>query len=600
MLHQDIKCITILLSREDPIKGEQVITVMTGEQKDLKIKGLDFNLAAAASAKATGKILEQSQLANRVSVSLNVTGATKNEKEAWKDSFDCVIDSTSKDDKRLKFMFSTMQNEEEFRKALQRSGLCLLPLRKESTLFGVEALMAGYVGIPLLVARNSGVANLLYSVFGHDSVIEIRGAVGKDVEIWKDHIVRKILNSKETEEHASEIRNSLLKETSIEASHQKFICAILEKSCAGLSIAFDDGATISDMTKLTAQKLNVCVDGNNNTSSEAELYITAFTQYFLHQHSKISLGLFDNILPAEIKDAWDELIALLEKRSRKLLAVNKGSILFKLYCPTSSSVDDLKELVETGLVNKAFAMFHLTLGISVRVSQATLSHNPLFTIGSLYNEVSVVRPMFERVTAREKTEVSSGIGSEEPLLMSDSASIVPEDNTLLWLEHNIPTITTPVDGNMKIIDAKLKQSVRLLLGQNSFVVNFGISRTNKVAYSFQNIISEKKIMYTLSAKFADSRVFEETKDIWWKVAYITFNGTEFLLSSKGRKLVASNIVTNYGNSVVYVMDNVWAVASNDAICFCSIDEKSVACAHLLQHEHRDSTYHVLKEVCICK
>ncbi len=86
----------------------------------------------------------------------------------------------------------------------------------------------------------------------------------------------------------------------------------------------------------------------------------------------------DNLLPVGVKKAWNELIGLLERGGRKLLDVDKGGLLFHLYCSSSAAVDDLNELIKTGSIKEALTTFLSTVGISVSITKTTLLHKPVY------------------------------------------------------------------------------------------------------------------------------------------------------------------------------------------------------------------------------
>ncbi len=213
-------------SRPEPVKGPQIISVITGEAKDLRVKGLNYDLAVSAAAKATHAILEQSSLLNKVKITLYTVGSMEEEKEQWEKHFDFILDRVSKDDKRLGFSYRDLQNEKELRNILTKTSLCILPLKPDSTLYGIEALLAAYAGVPVLVARNAGIADHLYRIHATNSIMDVKGSV-TDTEKWKYGITRKVLNAVESEQEACEIRNYLLTDTGIEASHWSFINAII-------------------------------------------------------------------------------------------------------------------------------------------------------------------------------------------------------------------------------------------------------------------------------------------------------------------------------------------------------------------------------------
>ncbi len=79
--------------------------------------------------------------------------------------------------------------------------------------------------------------------------------------------------------------------------------------------------------------------------------------HFLYQHPKIVLGLLDCFIPADVKETWMQLISLLEGNNRKVLGVEKGSLVFKVYCPTMEGGEHLKQLTYSNKVAESFIGF---------------------------------------------------------------------------------------------------------------------------------------------------------------------------------------------------------------------------------------------------
>ncbi len=213
-------------SKEYP-EGQQNITVVTGDIQDADVKGIDYKLAIAASANATTKLLQHYTPRNNLRVCLLTVG-TKEERDGWKCRFDEILHNVSKDDKRLSFMYKNVRDQNEFKGILRRTSLYILPLQKESALFGIEALVACSAGIPVLVAKNSGFADVLYTMLAHDSFLEV-GGTDKDVEKWGNRIMQKILNTRDTADEASAVKQGLIVNSSIELSHLNFINTIIGK-----------------------------------------------------------------------------------------------------------------------------------------------------------------------------------------------------------------------------------------------------------------------------------------------------------------------------------------------------------------------------------
>ncbi len=124
-----------------------------------------------------------------------------------------------------------------------------------------------------------------------------------------------------------------------------------------LYLELGDDIEVSDQARDTAQKLHLQLDDN-----DGETCISAFTQYFMIQQNKMSMGLLDHLLPSKVRRAWQELIALLERSNRKLVLVKKKCISLQLYCPTSESVRDLEELCSCDQLVKAFTVYSEAVG----------------------------------------------------------------------------------------------------------------------------------------------------------------------------------------------------------------------------------------------
>ncbi len=553
-------------SRAEPVKGPQIVTMITGEHKDLKVKGLDFKLAIGATAKATSKILEQSRnLNNQVSVNFTSVGASADEKDSWKQNFDEITDDISKKDKRLKFTHKTMQDEEEFRNILKRSDLCILPLHKDAKLFGIEALMAAYVGVPLLVGRNAGIADLLYPIPADDSMIEARGAFWQDVENWMSKITKKIMNVSESEEDAKTIKKYLLEETSIEASHQKFAGTVLGKACALLQCELEEAGEVTDSMKQLAKKLKINIALSNNTNV-VEMYIYAFTQYFLLQNKKIEIGLLDNELLPEVKEVWIQFIGLLERRGRKVLDIKKGSLLFSVYCPTQTAANDLQELTQTGSVGRGLQNFLKEVGLQKPVTKSQVIRNPMLSVTTQTG----------RFRIKENREPSSGVWSEGSTISDDE--ITADEKTVDWLARNVQSqATTLLAKEANSVLSKLKKCIDLPhIGDKETIPRFNFSPTNEIMYSQYRKENKR---YISQLHVADRKlVIQKNTCYKWDLAYIQVNGNHQLVTSQDEQL----FVWNSGleeSKLVYTKSNPEADVKDRSLSFCPVSENSLACVH---------------------
>ena len=76
---------------------------------------------------------------------------------------------------------------------------------------------------------------------------------------------------------------------------------------------------------------------------DAKKYMLAFIQRLFLQREELYLGQLTDYLESGIANLWQEVLLTLEKSSRKLLAVQSGSLLFTLFCPTINSVQELRD-----------------------------------------------------------------------------------------------------------------------------------------------------------------------------------------------------------------------------------------------------------------
>ena len=86
------------------------------------------------------------------------------------------------------------------------------------------------------------------------------------------------------------------------------------------------------------------VDLENLTGPvDANKYVLAFFHKLLLQREKIDHGQLTDYLQSSISTLWKEVVSTLENSNRKLLAVESGSIIFSLFCPTLSSTRELRD-----------------------------------------------------------------------------------------------------------------------------------------------------------------------------------------------------------------------------------------------------------------
>ena len=209
-------------NRTNPLRGSQNITVMTTEQKNLKVSGLNYELAVASSALASPKIQELSE--TEAKVQFLVLATDGEERKIWEESFIEIKERQQTKDKRMAFQFQTIGDIKKLKSLMKRIAVMLLPLKPDSSLFGVEALMAAYSGVPILVSSNCGIASLMDSLVEGEAIVRnTTGSLQKDSEIWCDRIYQKMSDLQNAQKVAQSLRGTLLLDTSIAASHIEFI-----------------------------------------------------------------------------------------------------------------------------------------------------------------------------------------------------------------------------------------------------------------------------------------------------------------------------------------------------------------------------------------
>ena len=206
---------------EGKVRGTQNVCMMSGENKDLDINGLDFDLAVTAAAKASEHIGDF----DRVRINLTLLAAEEAEKTKWKKTFEEVLHSENLKDTGLSFQAEGSLDIDKMQVHMRKSKLFLLPLKQDSPLFGTEALSAIAAGVPVLVSRYSGIAALLRDMQHSDAVVH-KDKLEINTENWKKRIIQKLVNPVETQRAATRLREQLLLDTSVAQTHLDFINTI--------------------------------------------------------------------------------------------------------------------------------------------------------------------------------------------------------------------------------------------------------------------------------------------------------------------------------------------------------------------------------------
>ena len=210
----------------EPIPGTpqvhelQKVTLIVGK-KEMGYNGTNVKLAIAATIGAV-------EPSGR-NVELVIFGEEPADEGDLKALFMKLIQSHSTRHDNIRFCFLSSKQKEDstkkFKACLMESALLLLPLKKNSSVFGLEALTAALTGVPILVSDNSGMATLLQSEDRH-SVVNQREDPDSNVRAWEEQIREKISKQGKARDEAMKLRDSLLRSTHIGITHLKLISTI--------------------------------------------------------------------------------------------------------------------------------------------------------------------------------------------------------------------------------------------------------------------------------------------------------------------------------------------------------------------------------------
>ena len=202
--------------------------------KEKGYNGTHLKLAIAAIAGAVDQMSSKDETLEIETVLMGDESVDEGDMKAF---FYRTIDEQGicQDIMRFSFLPSQEKGGSESRTlktCMMESALFLLPLRKNYSVFGLEALTAIMAGIPILVSENSGVAALLHDM-GEDTnnVVRQRKDFDSNVRAWAEYISEKILNQSKVVEETLILRESLLKSTLIGTTHLNFISTITRMFC---------------------------------------------------------------------------------------------------------------------------------------------------------------------------------------------------------------------------------------------------------------------------------------------------------------------------------------------------------------------------------
>ena len=116
----------------------------------------------------------------------------------------------------------------------------------------------------------------------------------------------------------------------------------LEASSILLKVELDSNSVVAQEHIDTAVKFGVDLSKIGDPV-EMKKYVLAFFHKLLLQREKLDTGLLTDYIESSIGTLWKEVMFALESSNRKLLSVQNGSLIFRLFCPTISSAWELKD-----------------------------------------------------------------------------------------------------------------------------------------------------------------------------------------------------------------------------------------------------------------
>ena len=204
--------------------GIRNVTMMTGDSKDLEIRGVDFPLAVASAIGASKHILKF----EGAKINLDLLTDNKEDKEQWKKDFPVLVQKEEFSGKSLHFQPDAPKTIAKVKTHMRRSNLFILPLKPDSPSFGTEALSAVAAEVPILISSHSGMASILAAIVEDESVVR-ESSVEPEKETWKDRIIQRLVNLEEAQRAASTLREQFLLNSFIVRTHLDFTRIIVGK-----------------------------------------------------------------------------------------------------------------------------------------------------------------------------------------------------------------------------------------------------------------------------------------------------------------------------------------------------------------------------------
>ena len=214
--------------------GEQSILVMTSEIDNMTFSGIDFELAVVATSQVSDNVMfsEGSDLSRQLSFSLKLLALREEERPLWEKIFLAIKERNQIEARAPAFKFQAPDDVKKLIPHLKRGTLLILPLKPDSSLYGVEALVAMASGVPVPTSRNTGIAAFLQSMGMHEPTVFDDKGMAENVTMWKERMVYKITNPEEAQKTSAELRKMLLLDTRIASTHLEAVKMLTGKpSC---------------------------------------------------------------------------------------------------------------------------------------------------------------------------------------------------------------------------------------------------------------------------------------------------------------------------------------------------------------------------------
>ncbi|AUY47874.1 glycosyltransferase [Streptomyces sp. CB01881] len=181
--------------------GGLVRVLMVGRTEDWDLKGLDL------AARACGQVTKWREKAGRDRISLLVRGAPAERADEQRDQIRAWAG-----DPRLEVVVRPYSpDQERLAGDMGRASLVIMPSRKEGFgLVGVEAITSG---VPVLISRESGLADLLHDRLGREMagrlLVPMSGDDDEDADTWAREIDKVLADLPSAFRLAAEVRTTL-------------------------------------------------------------------------------------------------------------------------------------------------------------------------------------------------------------------------------------------------------------------------------------------------------------------------------------------------------------------------------------------------------